>query len=383
MEHNPLLTLQALGQSIWLDFLGRGMIRSGGLQQLIDGDGLSGVTSNPTIFEKAIGGSRDYDDRLQVLSKAGESPAQIYEALTVEDIQMAADVFRPVYDRLEGRDGFVSLEVSPHLAHDTAATIAEARRLWGAVARPNVFIKVPATAEGLPAIQGLIAQGINVNITLLFGLNRYRQVTEAYLAGLEERAAQHKPVDNVASVASFFISRIDTLVDQLLAPALTAGGEAGQRARALQGQAAIASAKMAYQIYRQVFYGERFSRLAASGARRQRLLWASTSTKNPAYSDTKYVEPLVGMDTINTMTLETLVAYRDHGEPALRLTEKMTEAQAALELLAHAGVNLEKVTRDLEEEGVTKFVKSYDNLLAALAQKHETLYQKAGVPAGK
>jgi transaldolase/glucose-6-phosphate isomerase len=367
MKNNPLLKLRTLGQSIWLDYLRRGMIASGELKRLVEEDGLLGVTSNPSIFEKAIGGSHDYDDAIRVLALVGKDAEEIYQTLTVEDIQRAADIFRPIYDRLEGRDGFISLEVSPHLAHDTDGTVAEARRLWADVARPNVFIKVPATKEGVPAIRQLIAEGINVNVTLLFGLPRYREVVEAYLAGLEARAAQRQPTDHVASVASFFLSRIDVLVDPLLEKEMTGGGNA-PLAETLHGQVAIASAKRAYQLYKQYFGGERFRRLANKGARTQRLLWASTSTKNPAYSDVKYVEALIGPATVNTVPEETLNAYRDHGDPAPRLEEGLVEAQQVLTRLSSLGIDLEAVTQQLEDEGVEKFNKAFDRLMDTLKQ---------------
>ena len=305
-----------------MDFIRRGMISSGQLKQLIEEDGLGGVTSNPSIFEKAIAGSHDYDDAIRALALEDKSIDQIYAALTVEDIQRAADLFRPVYDRLDGADGFVSLEVSPYLARDTAGTIAEARRLWLAVARPNVMIKVPATAEGLPAIQQLIGEGINVNITLLFGLPRYRQVAEAYIAGLETLAAQGKPLKSVASVASFFLSRIDVLLDPTLEKLIATDKSKADFAENFHGQVAIFSAKAAYQIYKEIFLrGGNCGKLKAQGARTQRLLWASTSTKNPAYSDLKYVEALIGPETVDTIPLQTLAAYRDHGKPASRLNK--------------------------------------------------------------
>src|ERR1035437_4950976 len=290
IKENSLLKLEHFGQSIWMDFIRRGTIASGELKQLIEEDGLGGVTSNPSIFEKAIAESHDYDEAIRALTLEGKSVDQIYAALTVEDIQRTADLFRPVYDRLDGTDGFVSLEVSPYLAHDTARTIAEARRLWTAVARPNVMIKVPGTIEGLPAIQQLIGEGINVNITWLFGLPRYRQVAEAYLAGLETLAAQDKPLESVASVASFFLSRIDVLLDPTLEKLMATDKSKADLAEQFHGQVAIFSAKAAYQMYKEMFASERFHKLKARGARTQRLLWASTSTKNPAYNDLKYME---------------------------------------------------------------------------------------------
>ena len=294
MKNNPLKQLEAFGQSIWLDYIRRDLIASGELRRLIEEDGLRGMTSNPAIFEKAIAGSQDYDEDIRAMALEGKDVKAIYETLSQRDVQSAADEFRPLYERRTATDGYVSLEVNPHLAHDTHGTMQEARRLWGALNRPNVFIKVPATAEGLPAIRQLISEGINVNVTLLFGLPRYRQVAEAYIAGIEARAAQGKPVKHVASVASFFVSRIDALVDPLLEPIIAQGGKKADLAKKVRGQVAIASAKLAYQIYKEIFGSERFQKLAEQGARVQRLLWASTGTKNPDYSDVKYVETLIG-----------------------------------------------------------------------------------------
>lgn len=369
MKANPLLELETLGQSIWIDFIGRGMLASGGLRKLIEGDGVSGVTSNPTIFEKAIAGSHDYDEAIRALSLDGKRIDEIYQVLTVEDIRRTADLLRPTYDRLDGGDGFASLEVSPRLAHDTAATMAEARRLWTTVGRPNVMIKVPATLEGLPAIRQLTAEGINVNATLLFGLPRYRQVAEAYLEGLGALAAGGRSLDRVVSVASFFLSRIDVLIDTMLENPLQTGGPNVATAAAVQGQVAIASAKVAYQMYQEIFSVERFGKLAAQGARAQRLLWASTSTKNPAYSDVKYVEPLIGPQTVNTLPLQTLSAYRDHGRPALRLEEGVGEARRVLERLQQLGNDLGAVTQQLEDEAVKKFLDDFDLLMSTLKAK--------------
>jgi transaldolase len=284
-------------------------------------------------------------------------------------VQSAADEFRPLYDKTDGRDGFVSLEVNPHLAHDTRGTTEEGRRLWAALNRPNVLIKVPATANGLPAIQQLIGEGISVNVTLLFGLPRYRQVVEAYLAGVEARAAQGKPVKHLASVASFFVSRIDALVDPLLEKIMARGGKEADLAKAARGQTAIASAKMAYRIYQEIFGSDRFKKLAAQGARAQRLLWASTSTKNPDYSDVKYVEALIGPDTVDTAPLETLDAYRDHGEPKARIEQDVEEARRLLARLPELGIGIDDVTRQLEDEGVEKFNKPFDKLMETLAQR--------------
>jgi transaldolase len=375
MKNNPLLQLHSFGQSIWLDFLSRNALDNGELQQLRDQDGLSGLTSNPSIFEKAIAGSSDYDDAIRALAREGKDINEIYQALTIEDIQRAADLFRPIYDRTEGADGFASLEVSPHLAHDTAGTIAEARRLWIKVNRPNVMIKVPATRAGLPAIRQLTAEGINVNITLLFGLPRYREVAFEYIAGLEDLAASGGSLQTVASVASFFLSRIDVLIDPLLEKLQLQSGTLKEIAARIHGEVAIASAKSAYQIYKGIFNSDRFKSLSLQGARVQRLLWASTSTKNPQYSDLKYVEPLIGNETINTVPPETLKAYRDHGKPALRLEENLQQANDVLEGLAEVGIDLDALTDQLEDEGVMKFINSFNHLMTALREKYADALQ--------
>ena len=369
MGLNPLLELQRFGQSIWIDFIRRGMIGSGELQRLIDDDGVSGVTSNPSIFEKAITGSQDYDEMIHALVLEGKTADEIYRAVTVQDIQWVADLLRPTYDRTGGQDGFVSLEVSPNLAYDTSGTIDEARLLWSLVKRHNLMIKVPATREGLPAIQQLTSEGINVNITLLFGLPRYQEVANAYVSGLESFAGQGGNLKQVSSVASFFLSRIDVLLDPIFESKMLAGGPRAEVAARLHGQAAIASAKVAFQIYQEIFGSERFKKLAEKGARTQRLLWASTGTKNPAYSDTKYVEPLIGPDTINTLPVETLTAYREHGNPTLSLDENITKAYHVLGDLAFVGVDLDTATHQLEQEGVDRFVSALDQLMAALQER--------------
>jgi len=371
MSENPLVELGSLGQSVWLDYIRRKMIESGELKKFIDEDGLRGVTSNPSIFDKAIAGSDDYDEDIRKLAQAGKSVKEIYETLTVADVGAAADVFRPLFNRVDGKDGFVSLEVNPHLAHDTDGTIKEARHLWQALDRPNVLIKVPATKEGLAAIRQLISEGINVNVTLLFGLPRYKEVAEAYIAGLEALAAKGEPLRRVASVASFFLSRIDVLLDPQLQKIAQEGGPNATGAEELTGQIAIASAKIAYTIYAEIFGSERFKKLANAGARVQRLLWASTSTKNPAYSDVKYVEPLIGPETVNTLPLETLEAYKDHGHPASRLTEDVNRYAFYLQRLPELGIDLNAATQQLEDEGVEKFNKPFDSLMETLKEKQQ------------
>lgn len=371
MKENPLLALKSLGQSVWIDTISRRMITSGELERLVNEDGVCGVTSNPAIFEKAIVESDDYDDAIRTLALGGKSPEEIYRSLTVADIQNAADILRPSFEKMEGNDGFVSLEVNPHLAYDTMRTVREALQLWDAVNRPNVFIKVPATLEGIPAIRRLIGSGVNVNVTLLFGLDRYEMVADAFVAGLEDRAARGQSLENVSSVASFFLSRIDVLVDPALEHIVAAGGGRAQLAGALRGRVAIASAKAAHSIGRRIFSGERFEALTQKGARPQRLLWASTSAKNPAYSDVKYVEPLIGQGTINTMPLETLDAYRDHGNPALRLEDGLDEAENVLSGLKELEISLADVTKKLEDEGVDKFNKPYDKLISVIEKKRK------------
>jgi transaldolase len=361
MKDNPLKKVGTLGQSIWLDYIRRDLIVSGKLKDLIEEDGLRGMTSNPSIFEKAIADSHDYDKDIQGMVGEGKSVKAIYESISQQDVQSAADQFRPLYDKTEGKDGYVSLEVNPHLAHDTKGTIEEARRLWSALNRPNVLIKVPATEEGLPVIQQLISEGINVNVTLLFGIPRYRQVVESYLKGIEARAIQEKPVKMVASVASFFLSRIDVLVDPLLEKFIVKGGKDAELAKMLHGQIAVASAKVAYQVYKEIFDSIRFNKLVDKGAFTQRLLWASTSTKNPAYSDVKYIDSLIGKDTINTVPLETLDDYRDHGKPKDRIEEEVVKAQ-----LPALGISIDNLTQQLENEGVKKFSISFDKLMDAL-----------------
>lgn len=369
MKNNLVKQLGALGQSIWLDYIRHDLIASGELQHLIQEDGLRGMTSNPAIFEKAIVESHEYDDDILAMVLERKSPTEIYEGLTQRDVQDAADEFRPLYDRTHGQDGYVSLEVNPHLAHDTNGTVEEARRLWSALNRPNVFIKVPATFEGLPAIQQLISEGININVTLLFGLPRYRQVAQAYVAGIEARLAHGKDVSHVASVASFFVSRIDTLIDPMIEKVIEQGAGRASLAKQTLGQVAVASAKMAYQIYKEIFTGDRFEELIEKGANVQRLLWASTGTKNPDYRDVKYIEELIGPNTVNTVPVETLNAFRDHGSPELRLEQDLEKAAGILGRLSELDISLGIQTQLLEDEGVMKFNAPFDQLMETLAQK--------------
>jgi len=358
---NPLRQLQDHGQSIWLDYIRRTLISSGELKKLIDEDGLRGMTSNPTIFEKSINGTSDYDESFRTI--LGETEARevkdIYETLAIEDIQMATDALRGVYDSTGGADGYVSLEVSPKLANDTDATIAEAKRLWQAVGRPNLMIKVPSTPAGIPAFEALIADGINVNVTLMFSMKHYEEVAQAYIRGLGKCAQPEK----MASVASFFVSRVDSVVDK----ALEANGS--DEALALRGKIAVANAKVTYQRFQEIFYGEPFAELKARGARVQRPLWASTSTKNPEYKDVLYVDELIGPDTVNTLPPATLEAFRDHGNVRVTLTEDVDEARAQIDKLTSLGIDLNALTEKLQVDGVASFAKSFEELLESLRTK--------------
>lgn len=354
---NPLEQIGTLGQSVWLDFISRKTIRDGTLQGLID-KGVVGMTSNPAIFEKAMSGN-EYDAEIAELAASGKDANAIYQTLAIEDVQAAADLLRPIYDRTKGDDGYISLEVSPLLARDSEGTIREAKEFWSRVDRPNVMIKIPATVQGLPAIEEALASGINVNVTLLFSVERYAAVAEKYIRGLDRFNAAGGDVAKIRSVASFFLSRIDTMVDPML-PA---------RLPELAGKAAIAAAKHAYEAYGEIFASSRFQHLARLGGKAQRLLWASTSTKNPAYPDTMYVEPLIGPQTVNTMPLETINAYLDHGKPAARLSEGMAQARQELKAIEAAGVDLGEVAAKLEEEGLKKFVDPFHTLITGIQGK--------------
>ena len=363
---NPLKRLTDLGQSPWLDFIRRSFVSDGSLQRLIDEDGIRGVTSNPAIFEKAITGSADYDPDIVVMTGAAMDAQAIYEALAIADVQAAADLFKPVYQGSGGKDGFVSLEVSPYLAQDTDGTIAEGLRLWKELGRENVMVKVPATPAGVPAVRALIAAGVNVNVTLLFSVQRYREIAVATVEALEERASQGLGL-GVQSVASFFVSRVDTMIDPMLEE------KGGDTAKALRGQAGIANCRLAYAAFQDLFRSDRFAKLEAKGASVQRLLWASTSVKNPAYSPVMYVEALIGRDTVNTLPLETIEAYRETGEPAERLSGTEAQGQIAIDQLRNLGIEIEQVAQKLEEEGVAKFVEPFSKLIAAIDAKRESV----------
>jgi transaldolase len=374
---NPLLELEALGQSVWLDDIDRGQLRSGLFQRLIDADGLSGATGNPTIFEHAIDHGTAYDEQMQQLITEGKSAQEIYEALAMTDVKTVSDLLRPIYGRTEGQDGFVSIEVSPYLAQDTEGTLSEVRRFWKAIDRPNLMVKIPATPAGIPAIRQALAEGININITLIFSIENYRQVAEAYLSALEERSAEGQDIGRVASVASFFVSRVDVLVDNLLEGKMKAVGISveRQKLKALQGKIAIANARLAYQEFKRLFSGPRFTALKQQGARVQRPLWASTGTKNPAYRDVLYVEELIGPDTVNTMPLTTIERFREHGRVRLSIEDHLLEAKAQLAGLADVGLHYDQITQQLQEEGVQKFIDSFHTLFQCIDTKRTVLQQ--------
>ena len=367
--------LAELGQAVWLDYIRRSFVTGGQLKALID-LGVRGITSNPTIFEKAIAHSNDYDADIQHLTARGKSVDEIFLALAVEDIQQAADLLRPVYDRTSGADGYVSLEVNPTLARDSAGTLAEAKHLWSLVNRPNLMVKIPATKEGLPAISSAIAAGININVTLIFALERYDEVMEAYLSSLEQRLANGQPLDQIASVASFFVSRVDSKVDKLLQGLESQGGPQAEQASRLMGRAAVANARLAYTRFKAIFQDQRFNRLYEHGAHVQRPLWASTSTKNPSYSDILYVQELIGAQTINTLPQETLEAFLDHGVVRLTLEEGKDQARQDLQSLGELGISMVQVTQELEDEGVGAFAKSFISLIDSLKLKRQRLLER-------
>jgi transaldolase len=365
---HPIHRLRELGQSAWLDFIDQRLLASGKLEQMVETDGLAGLTSNPTIFQKSIAASTSYDDVVRAASPS-ETDEALFEKIQVRDVKQACDLFRSLYEKTAGKDGLVSIEVPPALARDTAGSIERARRLWDKVNRRNVMVKIPGTREGLAAIETCLADGININITLLFSVARYVQVAQAYMRAQETRASKGEPIDRVASVASFFVSRVDTKVDKALD---SVGPSQESRAKALRGQIAIANARVAYAECERMVEGDRFRRLEASGARRQRLLWASTSSKDPAYPDTYYVEALIAPHTVDTMTLETFRAYIDHGKPEVRLT-KDGRAREMIGALAGFGIDFDRVADELENEGIRLFAESYDKAVASIAEKRRAL----------
>ncbi len=376
MSENPLKKLRRLGQSVWYDYIRRDLYTTDRLEQLIREDGLAGMTSNPTIFQKAIAETDLYDEDIRRFAQGGDDTPRVFERLAVEDVRRAADVFRPVYDQSGGDDGFVSIEVGPRLAHDTGATIAEAQRLWKECGRDNVMVKIPGTSEGIPAIRACLAEGININITLLFSVQRYREVMEAFLAAMEKRVGAGEPVEKIRSVASFFVSRVDTNADKKL-DAIAKDGSAPEdrkkRARELRGKLAIANARLAYRAFEEVFAGFRFTTLKGKGVRPQRPLWASTSTKDPAYPELYYVEALVGPNTVDTMPPETFEAYRQKGDPGVRIREDLDGARGIFRGLAEVGIDEGRIFRELEDEGVQKFSDSFDTLMKALTAKENAM----------
>jgi transaldolase len=368
MENNKVKQIHDFGQSIWLDFIDRQIIKTGELQSLIDEDGVRGVTSNPAIFEKAITSSEDYKEEIRELASHTDDMEALFYQLAITDIRNAADLFKPVFnEEVKGADGFVSLEVSPRLALDTQGTINQALKLWKEVDRENVMIKIPSTMEGLEAIRYCVQEGLNINVTLLFSLYRYEAVAEAYISGIEARVDAGQPVDHISSVASFFLSRIDVMIDPMLE-------EKGLKD--LQGEVAIASAKKAYQLYKEIFSGERWEKLRAAGAKPQRLLWASTSSKNPAFKPTKYVDALIGPDTVDTVPLETIEIYRTEGNPSNSLEQDLDQAMQVLERLEAEGISLDDVTHRLEEEGIQKFINPYNKLIKTIEEQVKTVQTK-------
>ncbi len=372
---NPLRELEALGQSVWYDNIDRAQLQNGMFKNLIVQDGISGVTANPTIFDKSISHGHAYDEQMDQLIREGKSTGEIYETLVITDIRTVADMLRPIYDRTGGHDGYVSLEVSPDLAHDTEGTLKEVRRFWQMVDRPNLMIKIPATPEGIPAVRQALTEGINVNITLIFAREVYREVADAYLNALEDRNAQGKDISSIASVASFFVSRVDTLVDKLLDERIKATSDPAeqQRLKSLEGKAGIANARLVYQDFKEIFHSPRFETLKHSGAMVQRPLWASTSTKNPAYSDVMYAEELIGPDTVDTMPLETIENFRDHGHASITINNDIPGAIALFEALEAVGISYAQVTHQLLVEGVQKFSDSFHDLFKTIDTKKQAL----------
>jgi transaldolase len=375
---NPLLQLKTQGQSVWYDTIDRGQLVSGLFKRLLDEDGIVGVTSNPTIFQKSISHGDAYDEQMTQLIKQRKSTNEIYEALVIKDITTVADMLRPIYDRTNRQDGFVSLEVSPDLAHDTERSLSEARRFWKMVDRPNLMIKIPATPEGIPAVQQALTEGININITLIFSLDSYREVADAYISALEDRNAEGKDISHIASVASFFVSRVDTLVDQLLEDKIktTSDSAEQQKLKSLEGKAAIANARLVYQEFTRIFHTPRFETLKHSGAHVQRPLWASTSTKNPAYRDVLYAEELIGPDTVDTMPLETIENFRDHGRVSRTVENDIQQAKDVFAALEKVGIHYDQVTKQLQDEGVQKFADSFHALFQGIESKKQVIQER-------
>src|SRR6184192_3374757 len=375
---NPLLQLKALGQSVWYDNIDRSQLVSGQFKRLLDEDGICGVTANPTIFEKSISSGHAYDEQIDQLIREGKSTNEIYEALIITDIQTVADILRPIYEQTNGHDGYVSLEVSPDLAHDTDGTLSEVRRFWKMVNRPNLMVKIPGTPEGLPAIRQSLTEGININITLIFSLQTYREVADAYISALESRLAEGQDISRIASVASFFVSRVDTLVDKVLEDKIKASSDSAeqQKLKSLEGKAAIANARLVYRDFKHIFHSPRFETLKHSGAHVQRPLWASTSTKNPAYRDVLYAEELIGPDTVDTMPLETIENFRDHGKVRLSIEDNIQKSQDELEELEKVGIHYDQVTKQLQDEGVQKFADSFHELFKGIESKKQNIQEK-------
>jgi transaldolase len=374
MAH-PLLQLKAQGQSVWYDTVDRTQLENGLFKRLLDEDGVVGVTSNPTIFQKSISHGDAYDEQVTQLVREKKSTSEIYEALAIRDIRTVADMLLPIYEKANRQDGFVSLEVSPDLAHDSEATLNEARRFWKMVDRPNLMIKIPATPEGIPVVQQTLSEGMNINVTLIFSIEDYRNVADAYISALEERNAAGKDISHIASVASFFVSRVDTLVDQLLENKIKASNDSTeqQKLKSLEGKAAIANARLVYQDFKHIFHSPRFESLKHSGAHVQRPLWASTSTKNPAYRDVLYAEELVGPDTVDTMPLETIENFRDHGKVRLSVEDDIQQAKDELAELEKVGIHYDQVTQQLQDEGVQKFADSFHELFKGIESKKQSI----------
>jgi len=378
---NPLLQLKTQGQSVWYDTVDRAQLENGLFKRMLDEDGVAGVTSNPTIFQKSISHGEAYDEQFTQLVRENKSTSEIYEALVIRDIRTVADMLLPIYEKANRQDGFVSLEVSPDLAHDSEATLNEARRFWKLVDRPNLMIKIPATPEGLPVVRQTLSEGMNINITLIFSIEDYREVAEAYISALEERNAGGKDISHIASVASFFVSRVDTLVDQLLENKIKATNDSTEqlKLKSLEGKAAIANARLVYQDFKHIFHSPRFETLKHSGAHVQRPLWASTSTKNPAYRDVLYAEELVGPDTVDTMPLETIENFRDHGKVRSSVEDDIQQAKDEFAELEKVGIHYGQVTQQLQVEGVQKFADSFHELFKGIESKKQTIQSKTGV----